>query len=84
MIEQIMVLMEGYLAGDISWQEMEGWFANNIDELMDEGDWEGLVLADQVDADLMEVSKGVLTEEEFRIRVQARMDALTKEREGGT
>lgn len=55
-----------YLTKERSFQGIETWLVEHLQEILDAPDKNAIELANKVDAMLIEVGEGLLTEEEFR------------------
>lgn len=62
--------LKGYLARECSVQELEAWLLVNLQAILDSKDRTAIDLANKVDADLMELSEGILDEKGVRARAR--------------
>jgi hypothetical protein len=67
---------EAYLSGGLSRDDLELWLVGSLQEILDSGDPESIAAADAIDADLIEVGEGILTEGEFRERLSAHLNLV--------
>lgn len=51
-------------------RELEAWLLSHLQEILDTADQKGIELANQIDADLVELGEGVITESVFYSRLQ--------------
>ena len=65
MLREIVRQTEAYLLGRCSTQELEGWLIANLDMILRSGDAWAIKLANELDADLMELGEGLMSEDEF-------------------
>jgi hypothetical protein len=62
--------LKSYLARECSVRELEAWLLVNLQTILDSKDRAAIDLANKVDADLMELSEGLLNEKEVRARAR--------------
>ena len=62
--------LKAYLARECSVPELEAWLLVNLQTILDSKDRTAIDLANKVDADLMELSEGLLDEKGFRVRAR--------------
>jgi hypothetical protein len=60
-----------YLTGRLSRDDLELWLVGNLQQILDGGDSDEIAAANTLDADLIELGEGLLSEDEFRERLGA-------------
>lgn len=63
--------VDRYLSGRYSLHDLEKWLVSNLQSILNSNDAKAIHLANQVDADLMELSEGLLDEVTVRRRIEA-------------
>jgi hypothetical protein len=66
----LVALLERYLNQQSSVGQVGEWLLGHLQEILDSGDRQAIHLANQVDADLVELSEGLLDETLLRERFQ--------------
>lgn len=61
----VQVLVQ-YLSGGRSTSELEEWLVSNLQDFLDSGDSDAIEIANQVDALLVEMSEGLISESQLR------------------
>ena len=69
MLGQFLKCSEGYLIGRYSLQDLETWLLSNLQGILDSGDQTTIKLANQLDADFVELSEDMIDEVTFRKRL---------------
>ncbi|GEM_PF-4725925 len=82
MLQEILDLLNAYLLGEVPLELLEGWLSGNLDQILEEGDWDATVMVDSLDADIAEMKRGDLDEAGFKERVQEKAAMLQKALEG--
>lgn len=59
-----------YLSGRYSLRDLEKWLVSNLQSILNSNDAKAIHLVNQVDADLMELSEGLLDEVTVRRRIE--------------
>lgn len=70
MISQLLGRVQSYLYGNFSLSDLAVWFAENLTEILEANDLAAKQIADELDADLIWLHEGLITEEEFRRRLE--------------
>ena len=70
MRDQLLNVIDRYLTGAIPLRDLESWLVGNLQAILATGDAETIHVANQVDADLMELGEGLITERTVRDRLQ--------------
>lgn len=65
-IEELFDMIEKYLNGGATLDEFEIWLLGNLQRILDSRDETSIRMANQIDADLMELGEGLLDNEVFR------------------
>jgi hypothetical protein len=73
---------ESYLAGGLSRDDLELWLVGNLQEILDNDDPDGIAAANAIDADLIELNAGLLSEEEFRERLGEHLELVGSDTSG--
>lgn len=60
-----------YLIGLSTIRELETWLLSHLQEILDTVDQKGIELANQIDADLVELGEGIIIESVFYDRLQS-------------
>ena len=66
LIAHLLRLLEGYLHRRHTLREIELWLLANLQAILDSNDQEAIQLANQVDADLVELHEGLIDETALR------------------
>ncbi|MBI2170851.1 MAG: hypothetical protein HYU30_02355 [Chloroflexi bacterium] len=78
MLDEILDQVEAYLGGLTTLRELEFWVMDSFDAVMGMGDWDAMVLANDLDADLVEVKQGRLSEDALKDSLREKLSALRK------
>ena len=62
--------IDSYLLGKISLHHLEEWLINNLQNIIDSADKNAIDLANRVDADLVELTEGLIDESTIREYLQ--------------
>ncbi len=76
MLQEILDLLDAYLLGEVPLELLEGWLSGNLDQILEEGDWDVQVLVNDLDGDMAEMGRGTLTVEAFTERVRDKVALL--------
>ena len=71
MLHQLLMYIDRYLTGRCSLREFETWLLANLQGILDSGDQAALEVANQVDADLVELGEGLIDEVTLRERLES-------------
>jgi hypothetical protein len=77
MLEAILEQVQAYVAGATTLREMEVWLLDRFDAIMEAGDWDAMVLANDLDADLVEVKQGRLSEDALKGSLREKLAAMS-------
>ena len=66
MVSELLEKVWLYLNGDRTLEYLETWVLSNLQNILDSGDAEAIEIANQFDADLVELGEGLLNEETLR------------------
>ncbi|MDO8137788.1 MAG: hypothetical protein Q6354_09120 [Candidatus Brocadiales bacterium] len=77
MLNQLLNYMDSYLVSECSLQDLESWLLSNLQKILDSGDEAATKVANQVDADLVELNEGLIDETVFRNK----LESLLRQRE---
>jgi hypothetical protein len=72
MVRDMLRSVEDYLIGAQALRDLSGRLAEQTRAILQSGDERAIELLNQLEADLIDISEGVLTEEAFREQWQAR------------
>ena len=61
--------VQRYLNNETSREELGKWLLSNLQNILDSGDERAIILANQIDADLVELSENILDDSLFRQRL---------------
>lgn len=70
MFHELLEQIEGYLNAVYTLKDLEGWLLSNLQRILDSGDRKAIELADELDADLVELSEGLIDEKTIRERLE--------------
>lgn len=70
MRDTLLSRVHDYLIGLSTIRELETWLLSHLQEILDTADQKGTELANQIDADLVELGEGVITASVFYDRLQ--------------
>ena len=70
MLNQLLNSINSYLLGQISIKDLEEWLISNLQNIMDSEEQGAIDLANRIDADLVELSEGLIDKLTFRDRLQ--------------
>lgn len=70
MITELLNRVDSYLLGKVSLQHLEEWLLSNLQSILDSGDNKAVDLANKLDADLVEVTEGLIDESAIREYLQ--------------
>lgn len=70
MRQELLGKIERYLSGAIGARDLETWLVSHIQIILEADDAEALRIANQVDADLMELGERLIDEAELRDRLE--------------
>ncbi len=68
--------IESYLNGTISIDDLEVWLVSNLQGILDSGDDEIIEIANQIDADLVELREEILSMEDLYDHLQSHLGQL--------
>lgn len=73
MLRQLLNYIEDYLTGRCLLRDLETWLVSNLQQILDLGDTSTIEVANQVDADLVELGEGLIDEAILRERLERYM-----------
>ena len=73
--EKLLDSIQGYLNGDFSLQSLESWLLAYLQRILDSGDKKAIALANEIDADLVELGEGLIDEIVLREHLQSCISA---------
>lgn len=79
-MNELKTVLASYLDNSISMGELEVWIVTNLQKVIDTGDKKLNGIVDSLDAYMVEIGEGLVTEEEFRGIVQDYLNIMTKSR----
>ena len=79
-MNELKTVLASYLNNSITMNELEEWIVTNLQKIIDTGDKKLNEIVDSIDADLVEVGEGILSEEDLRGAVQEYFNILNKNR----
>jgi hypothetical protein len=71
MLQQLLNHVERYLNDHCTVQDLEAWVLSNLQGILDSGDEAAIEVANQVDADLVELGEGLIDEATLREHLQS-------------
>ena len=71
MYEQLLTHVEYYLNDDCTLEDLETWLLSNLQAILDSGDEKAIQVANQIDADLVELGEGLIDYETLRGNLQS-------------
>ncbi len=69
MLIDLLETIDRYLHGVATLQDLETWLLSNLQQILTAGDVQAMALANQLDADLIDLREGLLDTEAFRARL---------------
>ena len=69
--------IKSYVLGTITLQELEEWLLSHMQDILNSGDERAAGIANELDADLVEFTEGILSESDIREKLQRYMISLT-------
>ena len=77
-MNELKQMLTSYLDNSITMNELESWIVTNLQKIIDTGDKKLNGIVDSLDAYLVEIGEGIVTEEEFRGIAQDYLNILSK------
>ena len=74
---ELLKTIKSYVLGDITLQELEEWLLSNMQDILDSGDERAIEIANELDADLIELAEGIIDMSNIRDHLQRYMISLT-------
>ena len=74
---ELLKTIKSYVLGTITLQELEEWLLSHMQDILNSGDERAAVIANELDADLVEFTEGILSESDIREKLQRYMISLT-------
>ena len=71
MLAQLLRYIDSYLVLHSTLQDLEAWLISNLQQILDSGEKVAIDLANEVDADLVELGEGLIDELTFREHLQS-------------
>lgn len=71
MLAQLLRYVDSYLVLHSTLQDLEAWLISNLQQILDSGEEAAIDLANEVDADLVELGEGLMDELTFREHLQS-------------
>ncbi len=71
MYEELLTHVEHYLNDDCTLEDLETWLLSKLQAILDSGDEEAIQVANQIDADLVELGEGLIDHETLRDNLQS-------------
>jgi len=68
--DHLITKAQRYLAGAISREDLTQWLLSHLQDILDSGDERAITLANQIDADLVELSEEIIDDSLFRQRLE--------------
>lgn len=76
MLNELLYQVESYLNGKCTLKDLEGWLLSNLQAILDSSDEKAVSLADELDADLVELGEGLIDETTLRGRLESRIKSM--------
>ncbi len=70
-LQSLVNRIDRYLIGAAALKELEAWLVANLQAILDSRDSRAIELANQLDADLVELGEGIIDAKDFRERLEA-------------
>lgn len=70
MLHQVLNYVYKYLNGQWTLKDIQTWLLSNLQRILESGDEAAIEVANQIDADLIELSEGLIGEMEVRARLE--------------
>ncbi|MBI2909151.1 MAG: hypothetical protein HYX92_16015 [Chloroflexi bacterium] len=77
MLRELLNRIYDYVMGRSTLAGLETWLLSNLQEILDSGDDKAIHVANQLDADLVELGEGLIDEATFRQRLEALIGAFS-------
>ena len=71
MLVQLLNRIDGYVLSRCTLRDLETWLLSNLQQILDSGEKAAIDLANEVDADLVELGEGLIDELTFRERLES-------------
>lgn len=71
MLTQLLNHIDSYLVLHSTLQDLEAWLVSNLQRILDSGEEATIGLANELDADLVQLGEGLIDELTFRERLQS-------------
>lgn len=73
MFRELLERIESYMNAECGLKDLEGWLLSNLQTILDSGDRMAIELADELDADLVELNEALIDEQTLRERIESRI-----------
>lgn len=70
MLAQLLYRIRAYLDGSCTLDDLEIWLISNLERILLSGNKEAVRMANELDADLIWLQEGLITQEEFRTHLR--------------
>lgn len=70
MLAQLLYRIRAYLDGSCTLDDLEIWLISNLERILLSGNEEAVRIANELDADLIWLQEGLITQEEFRTHLK--------------
>jgi hypothetical protein len=77
MLAELLKKTKDYVLGISTLQELEEWLLCNLQNILDSGDDRAADIANELDADLVEFTEGIIDESDIRGHLQRHMITMT-------
>jgi hypothetical protein len=77
MFHELLEQIESYIRGECGLKDLEGWLLSNLQTILDSGDRKAIELADELDADLVELNEALIDEQILRERIEGRIRRMS-------
>ena len=74
---ELLETIKSYVLGTITLQELEEWLLSHMQDILDSGDERAIEIANELDADLIELAEGIIDMSNIREDLQRYMISLT-------
>ncbi len=77
MFHELLEQIESYMNAECGLKDLEGWLLSNLQTILDSGDMKAIELADELDADLVELNEALIDERILRERIEGRIRRMS-------
>lgn len=78
MFHKLLEQIESYMNAECGLKDLEGWLLSNLQTILDSDDRKAIELADELDADLVELNEALIDEQMLRERVAGRIRRMSE------